>query len=38
MLNSAASLLNDASNKPSGGDTQGAWTSFNQAKLMVDQT
>lgn len=37
MLDSAASLLNDASNKLSAGDTQGAWTSFNQAKLIVDQ-
>jgi hypothetical protein len=38
MLNSAASLLNDATNKLSGGDTQGAWISFNQANLIVDQT
>ena len=38
MLDGAASLLNDATNKLNGGDTRGAWASFNQAKLIVDQT
>jgi hypothetical protein len=36
-LDTASSLLSEASSKLSTGDTQGAWTSFNQAKLIVDQ-
>ena len=37
MLDSAVSLLGNASDKLSGGDLQGAWVSFNQAKLIVGQ-
>jgi hypothetical protein len=37
-LDTASSLLSEAPNKLGSGDTQGAWTSFNQAKLIVDQT
>ncbi len=37
LLDNATSFLNEAASKLSGGDTQAAWSLFNQAKLAVDQ-
>jgi hypothetical protein len=37
LLDNATTLLNGATVKLSDGDTQGAWASFNQAKILVYQ-